>query len=104
MVLIGLRIRLAAAPVHAVLVGTVVAFAPRDDNAGAFGQGLDLSSREGRIGRLRCHHSSSSVTGTPRARARRLRTSSEGGAWDRPRSSRSVFNTVFSLPAFREAA
>jgi hypothetical protein len=69
MVLIGLRVRLAAAPVHAVLVGTVVPVAPRHDDACAFGQGSDLSRRERRIVRLRCRHSSSSVTGTPRARA-----------------------------------
>src|SRR5207244_10839094 len=60
--LLGLRVRLATAPVHAVLVGTVVPSGPRHDDAGAFGQGLDLSCRERRIGRLRCNHSSSSVT------------------------------------------
>src|SRR5436853_7846103 len=64
---IGLRVRLATAPVHAVLVGTVVPFAPRHDDACAFGQGSNLSRRERRIVRLRCRHSSSSVTGTPRA-------------------------------------
>src|SRR5437899_11987994 len=37
MVLIGLRVRLAAAPVHAILVGTGTPFGPRHDDAGAFG-------------------------------------------------------------------
>ena len=55
MVLIGLRVGLAAAPVHAIFVGTVVSFGPHDDDACAFGQGLDLSHREGRMARLRCH-------------------------------------------------
>jgi hypothetical protein len=56
-VLIGLRVRLTAVPVHAVLVGAVVPFAPRHDDARAFGQGLDLSRRERRIVWLGFRHS-----------------------------------------------
>jgi len=37
MVIVGLRVGLAAAPVHAVFVGTVVSFGPHDDDACAFG-------------------------------------------------------------------
>src|SRR5439155_24192542 len=44
--------------------------------------------RERRIRRLRCHHSSSSVTGTPRTRAKRLRIATDG----------LFFRTVFDLP------
>src|SRR5438445_12858511 len=62
MLLISLRVGFAAAPMHAVLVGAVVPFAPRHDDACAFGQGSDLSRREGRIAWFRCCHSSSSVT------------------------------------------
>src|SRR5437764_13410674 len=63
MLLISLRVRFAAAPMHAVLVGAVVPFAARHDDACAFGQGSDLSRRAGRIAWFRCCHSSSPVTG-----------------------------------------
>src|SRR5438552_3396837 len=76
----GLRVRLATAPVHAVLVGTVVPFAPRHDDACAFGQGSNLCRRERRIIRLRFRHSNCSITGTPRARAKRSRLFTRRGA------------------------
>src|SRR6266850_4072994 len=92
-VLIGLRVRLPAAPVHAVFVGTIVPFRPRHDDASAFGQGLDLFRRERRIGRFRSGHSSNSVTGTPRARAKPLRLSLRRARWvsEEPRHAYPAF-------------